>query len=345
MNDMSRAQIGVLGAGSFGTALATVFARGGADVRIWARKAEIAQSINASHKNPEFTGNFDLPTNLSATASLGELVKTSECVIYACPSHAFAEILQKIKTELSAERLTKLRLIDASKGLELETLRFHHEIAAEIFGAAFVQANYFCLSGPSFASELMAGMPTCVSLAGHSETQVRAVQTLLGKSELRLYMNTDLVGCQLGGAMKNVLAIGVGISDGLELGHNTRAALINRGLFEMARLGLRLGAQLQTFLGLAGMGDLVLTCTSPPSRNRQFGIWIGQGKSLVEARTLTGHTVEGISAAPSVEKLAERHGVELSICHQVHAVLRGEKSARAAVEAVLARPVGNEWHL
>jgi glycerol-3-phosphate dehydrogenase (NAD(P)+) len=331
--------IGILGGGAFGTALASSFARNGRSVRMWVRDPETVREINELRQNKKYAGEVRLPDGLQATENFQEVVRDSFVLIYALPSPAIREILLQVKQVANG----KLPLfVNTAKGLDPEGVRFHHELASEVFGADFVSSRYFCLSGPSFASEMLKLHPTSVTLAGLHEENLRELQILLGSPTFRIYTNRDLVGCQLGGAMKNVVAIAAGLMDGLGYGHNTQAALINRGLGEIRRLGMAMGAKSETFLGLAVLGDLILTCTGDLSRNHNFGVFLGKGYSVDEAKGLVGSTIEGIFGAQAVRKLALKSGVDTPICAEVFHILFDGKPPRQSLEDLLNRPLGDE---
>jgi glycerol-3-phosphate dehydrogenase (NAD(P)+) len=336
-------EIGVLGAGAFGTALATAFARSGRPVRMWARNSAIVDEINRSHTNLKYSASRKLPDSLSASDRLDEVFERSNLLIYACPSSSIRHFLGEFSKHLTKQSSAPKLFVSTAKGFEVENLKLHHEIAEELLGKAFVRDSYFCLSGPSFAAEILDDKPTCLAISGQDWRRVLEVQKTLSAHHLRLYANTDLVGSQLGGAMKNVIAIGAGVSDGLKLGHNTQAALINLGLGEIARLGRVLGAKTETFLGLSGMGDLVLTCTSALSRNRSFGALLGSGLSIEEAKTKTGSTIEGIGTADAVMRFSEKLGVRTPICREVYQILHSKKPVREAFDDLLSLPPGGEW--
>ena len=339
----SSLDIGVVGTGAFGTALATAFAQSGQTVRMWGRSRESVDEINSSHTNHRYSGELSLPKSIVATHNLHDLFKKSAFWIYACPSSHFPTFLKEAKTFIQNEPNLNAKLVSTAKGLVADTLQLHHELATEILGKTFVENSYFSLSGPSFAAEILRDVPTCVTLAGFSKSALNQVQTALMRPHFRLYTHTDLVGCQLGGAIKNVLAIAAGVIDGMGLGINTQAAFINLGLGEMARLGKAMGARTETFLGFSGIGDLILTCTSPLSRNRSFGVQLGAGKTLAEARLVAGSTVEGFASSKAVYELLKRHKVRAPICEQVYKVLHEGQSIHQAFDSLIDTPPRGEW--
>jgi glycerol-3-phosphate dehydrogenase (NAD(P)+) len=331
--------VSVFGAGAFGTALAQTFANKGLRCHLWARNPEIALMINAEHKNPQYSGALILDSKIHASSDFAQVAQKSSTWVYGCSSHFFRQFCKDIRS-LTSHTTT---LIDTSKGLEPETLLMHSEIVHEVLGGDFARQNFLILSGPSFAKELLENIPTSVSLAGYEKNRAEQIQTLLGAKNFRLYVSGDPIGCQIGGAAKNVIAIALGIAEGLGLGQNSRAALLNRGLIEIARLGEKLGAKPQSFLGLSCLGDLLLTCTSLLSRNFRFGTLLGQGLSPTAAQKTVNSTIEGAQSASAIYELSQRHEVELPICREVYQVLHQGKPAREAYEDLLNRPQGMEW--
>ncbi|MCS6896555.1 MAG: NAD(P)-dependent glycerol-3-phosphate dehydrogenase, partial [Nitrospira sp.] len=284
--------IAVIGAGAWGTALAKLLAEKGLTVRLWAYELDVARAINTSHENPVFLKGVPLPQVLTATGSLAEAVDGCHAVLFATPSHVARSVLQRLAPSLTHP----VPLISATKGLEEGTAKLMTQVMEEVLPPAF-HHSLLVLSGPSFASELSAGRPTAVCLAGSDDQIVQQFQQVLMTPTFRVYADLDVTGVQLGGALKNVIALAAGIVDGLELGLNARAALITRGLAEIVRLGAAMGADPRTFYGLSGVGDLVLTCTGPLSRNHAVGLRIGKGESL-EAILSAMHTVaEGVRTA------------------------------------------------
>ncbi len=329
-------QIGVIGAGSYGTALAIALAGNGHEVWLWGHDpAEIA-TLAAERCNSAFLPGIPFPASLTLSADLAATAEQCRDLLVVVPSHAFGEVLHNLKPHLRADS----RVAWATKGLEADTGRLLHEVAREILGSDTPLA---VLSGPTFATELARGLPTAIAVAGDDDAfDQRLAQLLHNERYLRVYRSPDLIGLQLGGAVKNVIAIGAGLADGLGFGANARTALITRGLAEMTRLGLSLGAQPQTFMGMAGLGDLVLTCTDNQSRNRRFGIALGQGKSVAEALAGIGQVVEGLRNTREVYLLAQRQGVEMPITEQLHAVLYGNIPPLTAARALLGRSMKAE---
>ncbi|GHG76188.1 glycerol-3-phosphate dehydrogenase [NAD(P)+] [Alishewanella longhuensis] len=323
--------ITVLGAGSYGTALAICLARNGNVITLWGRnEAEIAL-MQQQGVNQKYLPDTKLPPTLQLTADLAAAVQASRDILVVVPSHAFAETLHQLKPLLA----TNARIAWATKGLEPETGRLLQDVATDILGN---QVSLAVLSGPTFAKEMAAGLPTAISLSSTDPEFIQQLSDLLHCAKsFRVYTNPDFIGVQLGGAVKNVIAIGAGMADGIGFGANARTALITRGLAEMCRLGCALGAQKDTFMGMAGLGDLVLTCTDNQSRNRRFGLLLGQGKAVDEAMQTIGQVVEGYRNAKEVFNLAQRVGVEMPISEQIFQVLYQGKNVRLAAQDLLGR--------
>ncbi len=325
------ASMTVIGAGSYGTALAITLARNGHSVVLWGHNPAQIQTLQQDRCNQAFLPDVPFPDTLLLEADLARALAASRDVLVVVPSHVFGDVLRQLKPHLRPDA----RIVWATKGLEAETGRLLQDVAREALGEAIPLA---VLSGPTFAKELAAGLPTAIALAATDAQFADDLQQLLhcGKS-FRVYSNPDFIGVQLGGAVKNVIAIGAGMSDGIGFGANARTALITRGLAEMSRLGSALGADPSTFMGMAGLGDLVLTCTDNQSRNRRFGIMLGQGKGVQEAQDSIGQVVEGYRNTKEVLALAQRHGVEMPITEQIYQVLYCHKDAREAALSLLGR--------
>lgn len=324
------ATVAVIGPGSWGTALALLLARNGHAVRLWGHDPDEIAPLRRERENRRYLPGIPFPPLLSASTDWAETLTDTDLVLAAIPSHAYAATLARMRSYLPAAT----GFAWATKGLEPGGGRFLHEVTAEILGATWPAA---VISGPSFAREVALGLPTAVTVASQDAGHARRVATLLHGSNLRAYTSTDVIGVELGGAVKNVLAIAAGIADGLGFGANARAALITRGLAEMVRLGLAVGGQRETFMGLAGVGDLVLTCTDDQSRNRRLGLAIGRGDTVDTALTAIGQVVEGAATAQEVVRLARQHRVEMPITEQVDRVLHQGQNPRRAVEMLLAR--------
>ncbi|RTF01617.1 NAD(P)H-dependent glycerol-3-phosphate dehydrogenase [Serratia marcescens] len=325
------ASMTVIGAGSYGTALAITLARNGHSVVLWGHNPAQIQTLQHDRCNQAFLPDVPFPDTLLLEADLARALAASRDVLVVVPSHVFGDVLRQLKPHLRPDA----RIVWATKGLEAETGRLLQDVAREALGEAIPLA---VLSGPTFAKELAAGLPTAIALAATDAQFADDLQQLLhcGKS-FRVYSNPDFIGVQLGGAVKNVIAIGAGMSDGIGFGANARTALITRGLAEMSRLGSALGADPSTFMGMAGLGGLVLTCTDNQSRNRRFGIMLGQGKGVQEAQDSIGQVVEGYRNTKEVLALAQRHGVEMPITEQIYQVLYCHKDAREAALSLLGR--------
>lgn len=324
----------VIGAGAWGTALADLLARGGHGVTVWAREPDVVESINARHENARFLRGHVLATALCATADMGTALDGRALVIFASPSH----VLRAVVHDGAARLAPDATLVVATKGIERDTLSVMTDVVAEEAPARPVVA----LSGPSFAAEVVARQPTAVVAASATPDAAALVQEALSGDEFRVYTHHDVIGVELGGSLKNVMAVATGIAEGLGLGYNPRAALITRGLAEMTRLGTALGASASTFAGLAGMGDLVLTCTGSLSRNRALGIELGKGASLEKAMAERETVAEGVNTTRSAMALAEREGVEMPIVHTVHRILFDGYPAREAIAELMTRELRAE---
>ncbi|AMG03012.1 NAD(P)H-dependent glycerol-3-phosphate dehydrogenase [Vibrio mimicus] len=321
----------VIGAGSYGTSLAISLARNGANIVLWGHEAEHMARLEADRANHEFLPGIAFPETLIVETDLQKAVQACRDLLVVVPSHVFGIVLKSLQPHLRADS----RICWATKGLEPETGRLLQDVAHDVLGDNYPLA---VLSGPTFAKELAMGMPTAISVASPDAQFVRDLQEKIHCSKtFRVYANSDFIGMQLGGAVKNVIAIGAGMSDGIGFGANARTALITRGLAEMTRLGAALGAQPETFMGMAGLGDLVLTCTDNQSRNRRFGLALGQGKDVDTAQADIGQVVEGYRNTKEVWMLAKRMGVEMPIVEQIYQVLYQGKDARLAAQDLLAR--------
>lgn len=329
--------VAVLGAGSWGTALALLLARNGRAVRMWHRDARAAARLAEDRENKRRLPGHPFPPELSVEPGLEDAVAPAGEVLVAVPSHAFAEVIARAARAARPEA----GIAWATKGLDPGSGRWLHEVAVDALGSA---ARAAVVSGPTFAREVAEGLPAAVAVACADLERARRLAALLHGPRFRAYANDDVVGVSVGGALKNVLAVAAGAADGLGLGANARAAIIARGLGEMLRLGEAIGARPATLMGLAGLGDLVLTCTGDQSRNRRFGLALAAGDDPGEALARMDGVVEGAPAAAAVLALARRLGVELPITEQVAAVVRGDATPRQAVEALLARAPAAEYH-
>lgn len=328
----------VVGAGAWGTALAMVLAEKGHAVTIWSYEAEVATSINERGSNPYLEG-VELPDGLRAETDLLAAVSGAELVVSATPAQFVRSVMHQAADCLTADTI----LLSASKGIELGTLLRMDEVLSEILPPSAMEG--FCvLSGPSFAKEVAAGAPTAVVIASRNETAAVLARNLFQTPTFRVYTNQDVVGVELGGALKNVVALAAGATAGLGFGHNTMAALITRGLAEITRLGVAVGAEKATFYGLAGLGDLVLTCTGSLSRNRTVGYRLAQGESLKHILSDMSAVAEGVKTTEAVRDLASRHGVEMPITEQVYAILREGRAPAEALRTLMTRdPKPEEW--
>lgn len=322
--------IAVLGAGSWGTALAVLIARNGYRTLIWGRDAAHQARLAHERENARYLPGIHFPENLHIREDLIEAVEEASQLLLVVPSHAFRATLEAIKPRLPKETI----LAWATKGLEPATGHLLSQVATNVLGE---DRALGVISGPTFAKEVAQGLPTAVTVAAHTNATAEAIAAWLRSDRVRVYTSTDLVGVELGGAIKNVLAIATGISDGLGLGANARAALITRGLAEMRRLTEALGGKPETVMGLAGIGDLVLTCTDNQSRNRQVGLALGKGRQLAVILGEIGQVAEGVVAAREVLGLAKRHQVDMPITEQVCRVLYDGVTPQVAVEALLRR--------
>ena len=328
-------RIAIIGAGSWGTALAVVGARAGQNVCLWSRNPEVISSINERRVNSRYLTSTSIPDSVIATGDIKAALAGASMVVLAAPSHASREVLIKMSPLLDEAAI----IVSVSKGIEIETGKRISEIVKEVLGNPH---PFVCLSGPSFAKEVVKGHPTAIVAASKDSSAVRAVQNDLSFENLRIYTNTDVIGTELGGSVKNVMAIAAGMAAGLGFGSNSVAALITRGLAEITRLARREGAQMETLMGLAGLGDLVLTCTGSLSRNRFVGEELGKGKTLEQIVAELNEVAEGINTARAVKKLADRAGLEMPITNEVNAVLYDGKPARDAVTELMSRPLREE---
>jgi glycerol-3-phosphate dehydrogenase (NAD(P)+) len=321
----------VIGAGSYGTSLAISLARNGANIVLWGHDPQHMARLQSDRANQEFLPGIAFPDSLIIESDLSKAVQASQDLLVVVPSHVFGVVLRSLQPHLRQDS----RLCWATKGLEPETGRLLQDVALDILGSRVPLA---VLSGPTFAKELAMGMPTAIAVASPDAQFVADLQEKIHCNKtFRVYANHDFIGMQLGGAVKNVIAIGAGMSDGIGFGANARTALITRGLAEMSRLGAALGAQPETFMGMAGLGDLVLTCTDNQSRNRRFGLALGQGKAVDAAQQEIGQVVEGYRNTKEVSLLAAHMGVEMPIVEQIYQVLYQGKDARLAAQDLLAR--------
>lgn len=330
-------QVCVLGAGAWGTALAKVLADKGNPTKLWAHHVDYARSINETHENKRYLPGHRLPDTLTSTADLEEALRGAELVVPVVPSHAMREVMTQVKPLLPEDAL----LSSATKGIENDSLMLMSGVLEDVLGADAADRLTY-LSGPSFAKEVALGFPTAVVVAGMHAENTKAVQRLWATDKLRVYSSDDVVGVEIGGALKNVIAIAAGAIDGLGFGHNSRAGMITRGLFEIGLLANKLGGHPLTVAGLSGMGDLVLTCTGDLSRNRTVGVELGKGRKLTDILAGLGHVAEGVKTAKSAYDLSLREGVVMPITHEVFKVLYEEKDPRQAVVDIMTRELRSE---
>lgn len=330
-------RIAIIGAGSWGTALGIVAGRAGHVVRLWSRNGDVVEAINRERLNPIYLAPHEIPESARATSDFEEALSDAEFVLLAAPSHVTRELMLKMRSLLQPRMI----FISATKGIEIETGQRISEVLRDVMSEHF-EPRFVCLSGPSFAQEVAAGHPTAVVAASHSLEDATRVQEALSFQNLRVYTNMDVVGTEIGGAVKNVMAIAAGMVSGLGLGTNSVAALITRGLAEITRFALAQGARMETLMGLAGMGDLVLTCTGGLSRNRFVGQELGKGRPLAEIVGGMHEVAEGVKTTRAVYGLAQKLRVEMPITSEVHSVLYEGKRAEDAAGELMVRPLRGE---
>lgn len=325
-------QVAVIGGGSWGTALARLLAGNGHAVTLWFHEAPLEESTRLTRENEVYLPGFRLPDGLRTTCDLKEALRGAEAIVAACPSHVMREVFQPAAAWVEGEPL----IVSASKGIEADSLQTMTGVLAEVLGARH-RPRIGAISGPSFAREVAADMPTAVTAAAPRAAQAERMQRLFRAPKFRVYSSTDVVGVELSGAAKNIIAIAAGVGDGMGFGHSTRAAVITRGIAETARLVARAGGDPQTSAGLSGAGDLILTCTGELSRNRSLGVRLGRGERLADVLGEMKMVAEGVRNSQTVLALAERLGVELPICMQVRDFLHAGKPAAEAARELLSR--------
>jgi glycerol-3-phosphate dehydrogenase (NAD(P)+) len=330
-------RVAVIGAGAWGTTLARLLDGKGLSVKLWAYEAEVVEAIRTRGENVLFLPGVKIADSLQPTNSLDEALAQADWAIFAVPSHAARAVLSQMAPLIT----TSLPMVNATKGIEEGTLSLMSDVMREVL-PRITHGSFAVLSGPSFAAEVSANLPTAVTLAGEDAELLKQLQASLITPAFRVYTGSDPVGVQLGGALKNVMAIAAGVVDGLGLGHDARAALITRGLAEIVRLGIAMKADPRTFYGLSGVGDLVLTCTGALSRNHMLGMELGQGRSLQDIMQGMRAVAEGVRTARAATGLARRHGVEMPIAQAVHAVLFEGKPCRQAVTELMERAAKDE---
>ncbi len=326
----------VVGAGAWGTALADLAGRCGHDVLLWSFEPEVAEAVGTSHRNPLYLPAAALSPNVRGTSNLADAARFTDTVLMVTPSHHYRTIL----TQMMADLPPRVRVLSATKGIENTSLQRMSEISLEVLGGRL--AAFGALSGPTFAIEVSRRDPTAAVIASGDERLAAEIQRELSCDTFRLYRSDDVVGTELGGSLKNVIAIAAGVLEGLELGYNTLAALITRGLHETRRLGVALGGRPETFAGLAGMGDLVLTCTGSLSRNRSLGVELGRGRQLEEILRGSREVAEGVKTCRSAHDLARKVGIEMPITEAMFRVLYEGESPRAAIQQLMSRALKAE---
>lgn len=327
-------RVALIGGGSWGTTVASIISRN-APITMWARNPDTVAEINEHHTNRKYLPEATLPEALTATHSIEDAVKECDVLVMGVPSHSFREVLEQVKPHLRPW----VPVISLTKGLELSSGKRMTELIEDVL----VGHPVGVLTGPNLAREIMAGQAAASVLAMEDDIIAAELQKLFHSGLFRVYTNTDLLGCELGGVLKNIIAIAVGMGDGLGAGDNTRSALITRGLAEVTRLGVAMGGRQETFAGLAGMGDMIATCTSGLSRNRHVGVQLGKGRKIDDIIEEMVMVAEGVKSAPTVIAMAKKYGVDMPIANDVYAVVQGKKTALQAFEGLTNRRVGAEW--
>ncbi|MDO9557837.1 MAG: NAD(P)H-dependent glycerol-3-phosphate dehydrogenase [Coriobacteriia bacterium] len=330
-------RVAVIGAGSWGTAVSWLLSGKGIDVSVWAREPEIAEGINSTHRNPLYLTDVVLADRVSASPDIEEALRGAEAVVVVTPSHGVRGTAESMKPHLGA----RVPVIDLAKGVEGGTLMRMTQVIEDVVGG---RERLAALSGPNHAEEVSKGIPSATVVAAYEDDVARMFQELFMAPSFRVYTNPDVIGVELGGASKNVIAVAAGMSDGLGYGDNTKATLMTRGLAEMSRLGRHLGANPLTYMGLAGMGDLIATCTSRHSRNRALGQWVAEGGTVDGYGEKTHMVAEGALSAISVHELAHSIGIEVPITHQVHSVLYEGVNPASAGDLLMGRSARDELH-
>lgn len=331
-------KISIIGAGSFGTAIAVVLGQSGYSITIWAREEEVVDGINRNRFNPEYISDVELPKSVNASYTIKEAILGSEMVVFATPSHALREVAGKAKEYLTGKEI----IVSVAKGIEQDSLMTPSQILVDVLDGTVLEDQIGILTGPSHAEEVSKFKPTAITASAYSKRAARIIQETFMTPMFRVYLNHDILGAEIGGALKNIMAIAAGIIDGAELGDNAKAALMTRGLHEMKRMGCALGASQDTFSGLTGMGDLIVTCTSEHSRNRYVGYNIGRGKSLDEIRSGMNMIAEGVKTAKSVTQWSRRNNVEMPITDAVYKVLFENMDPKDAVNELMTRNAKDE---
>ena len=331
-------KISVIGAGSFGTALSVILGNKGFKVTLWAREDDVTKGINRDHVNPEYLKDIELPKEVHATNSIEEAIEGAEMILFATPTQALREVASTVKPFLNGDEF----VVTVSKGIETDSFMTPSQILASVLEGVILEDQIGVLTGPSHAEEVGLCKPTTVVASAYSKRTAGIIQETFMSPCFRVYLNYDITGVEIGGALKNIMAIAAGIIDGADLGDNAKAALMTRGLHEMKRMGTALGASQDTFSGLTGMGDLIVTCTSRHSRNRFVGYHIGKGKKLSEIISGMNMVAEGVKTAESVHQWAQKHGVEMPITEAVYQVLFENMDPQDAVKKLMTRNAKNE---
>lgn len=329
-------KISIIGAGSFGTAVASAAARCGNEIVLWAHDPNVAAEINATRHNPIYLPSIALGQSVRATSSLAEAVEFSDVQFMIVPSHHYRGVLAQMRPHFRRE----VAIVSATKGIENDTLQRMSEVTAHELGGSL--RSFAVLSGPTFALEMARGDPTAAVIASLDRELAEEVQHALSSPTFRIYNSSDVTGVELAGSLKNVIAVAAGVIEGLGLGSNTTAALITRGLHEVTKLSVALGGRVETLAGLAGMGDLVLTCTGSLSRNRSVGVALGKGKALAEILAESRTVAEGVRTSKAAKELAERHGIEMPITAEMYGVLHQGESPRTALQRLMTRSLKAE---
>lgn len=331
-------KISIIGAGSFGTAIAVVLGKSGYPITIWAREAEVVDGINETGYNPEYISDVELPKSVRARHSIGDTLEGSEMIVFATPSHAIREVANKVRNYVTGNEI----IVSVAKGIEQDTLMTPSQILVDVLEGAVLEDQIGILTGPTHAEEVSKFKPTAITASAYSKRAARIIQETFMTPMFRVYLNHDILGAEIGGALKNIMAIAAGIIDGAELGDNAKAALMTRGLHEMKRMGCALGASQDTFSGLTGMGDLIVTCTSEHSRNRYVGYNIGRGLSLEEITSGMTMIAEGVKTTKSVSQWSRRNNIEMPITEAVYKVLFDKMDPKDAVNELMTRNAKDE---
>ena len=330
-------KIAVIGAGSFGTSLAMLLVSKGHDVSIWGRKKSQMALMRDTLENPHYLPGIKLPRELRIVDEMEDALKDAEIILFSVPAQQFRGVLNTAKEFMTGNEI----IVNVAKGIEKGTLLRLSEVAKEIMP----EVRYVTLSGPSHAEEVAKALPTTVAVAAEDEELAKMIQNVFNTDRFRVYTNDDIAGVELGGSLKNIIALGAGISDGMGFGDNAKAAMMTRGITEMSRLGIAMGAKPETFSGLTGLGDLIVTCTSMHSRNRRCGIMMGEGKTVEEAKEEIGMVVEGLSTAEAAGALAEKYNIEMPITQCICLMIEGKITAIQAVEILMGRETKNEMQI